>query len=738
MPVGIDALPQVPAAAEATQLPVAMSGSLNDSTVQSVGFAGQKGQRLVVEVESRRLGANLNPTVHLYDARHVQLAWSQGLPVIGGDARLDVALPADGRYTVELHDALFRGADPGFYRLKIGDFKYAGLVHPLGALRGAQTPMQFVDSNLPRAPQTIAAPAELGQRPAPWPSGVPLVSGSRPKMIVSASGEVMEQPAGDKPQEVGPAPVAISGRIAARGEQDRFQIAVTPGQVLRFDVLASRIGSPLDGVLAVLNEQGAQLATSDDRPGTSDPGLDLTVPADAKNLVVALRDLEGRGGEQFVYRIAIRDAAEPDFNLSATEDRWLVPKDGALIARIKAERNNYQGPIQLTLNPLPPGLIVTGNEIPAGGSETLLSFSAPGLEPAQVIASLVGRGTEAAASIERPLLLGETAATKFQPWLRSEVGLAVTPVGPLAVAFQDLAPDARLQLTTSLPIKVRVARAAGVTGAIRLELLTSQPALKKTIKVNNQDQVVDDVDKLLRLAEPVLIAADQNEAMAKILVPADLPLLAYDLAIKAELLAADNKAVAATAFSSARRLPAVAAEARPAEQPLAVFEDQPEFVANLKTGGGQATLETNEKFSGTASVKVTPDQKSNEALPGLSLKIREKPGPGEYRYVQFAWRKDGGQSICLQLAHDGQFGPQASASGKFRYHAGPGPEAFGASIQIAPALPAAFTVVTRDLFFDFGEFTLTGLGLAPVDANFALFDHIYLGKTPADFDLVKP
>ncbi len=62
----------------------------------------------------------------------------------------------------------------------------------------------------------------------------------------------------------------------------------------------------------------------------------------------------------------------------------------------------------------------------------------------------------------------------------------------------------------------------------------------------------------------------------------------------------------------------------------------------------------------------------------------------------------------------------------------------GASIQVAPALPAAFTVVTRDLFFDFGEFTLTGLGLAPLDGTFALFDHIYLGKTPADFELVKP
>ena len=53
-------------------------------------------------------------------------------------------------------------------------------------------------------------------------------------------------------------------------------------------------------------------------------------------------------------------------------------------------------------------------------------------------------------------------------------------------------------------------------------------------------------------------------------------------------------------------------------------------------------------------------------------------------------------------------------------------------------MPAEFTVVTRDLFADFGEFTLTGLALSPVDGEFALFDHIYLGTPPEDFELVKP
>ncbi|HAA71909.1 MAG TPA: hypothetical protein DCE55_22420, partial [Planctomycetaceae bacterium] len=66
----------------------------------------------------------------------------------------------------------------------------------------------------------------------------------------------------------------------------------------------------------------------------------------------------------------------------------------------------------------------------------------------------------------------------------------------------------------------------------------------------------------------------------------------------------------------------------------------------LSKGGGKISLELGDKFSGDSSIKVTPDQRFNDLLPGLGLKIREKPAEGEFRYLQFAWKKKGGQSIC--------------------------------------------------------------------------------------------
>lgn len=851
--VGIDNLAQIEFAPQAAVSNVAMSGALSGSTVAGTTINGKKDQRVVIEVESRRLGANLNPTIHLYDARRKQLAWSQGLAHLAGDARIDTRLPADGVYTIELHDALYRGEEPGFFRLKIGDFHYASLVWPLAAQLGLQTTFQFAATDLPadtKAAATWNRPAgpPWNYQPAPWPADLPLLSGSRPVVMVTDSPEVVEAPAGDKLQEIPAAPVGINGRLEQPGQQDRFRLAVTPGQQLRFDVQARRAGSPLDGVLSIQNEQGAELAANDDRPGTSDPGLDFKVPDGTQALVVALRDLEGRGGPDFIYRISVAPIGVPDFTLSLKEDVFLVPKDGVFLARVRVERDGYNGPIKLEASNLPPSVSVTGDEIPAGATQALVTFSAPGLSAVQSVATMVGSSTEGGTVVRRPVITPRNTLNKLQPWLAGEIGMAVTGPNGLNLVWDLFSADTRLAQGTVLPIKLRVTRPDGQAGAVRLNLLTTQIAPRKKVKVNNVDREVPDTDRTIRFEGTPTIAAGQNEVDARILLPADLPQIAYDLAIEAELLAADNKKVVATVYTPARRLSTVApiaielassapietraglgptgslkgklrrvagftspvslsltglpkgvpapsiavaadqtdfdvplslpygtpagdlgvklvgtsqlnpkdansvvrsgevsvalkvvpGEKPPVEKPLTVFEDQGEFVTSLDQGGGQASLFADEKYSGAASVKVTPDQKFNPMLPGLAVKIREKPGPGEYRYVQFAWKKQGGSAICLQLNHDGQWGPAEGKPNSFRYHAGPGGECFGASLAVDGNLPAGFTVVTRDLFADFGEFTLMGLALSPVDGEFALFDHIYLGNTPESFELVKP
>jgi hypothetical protein len=564
-PICLDGIPTEPFAAAVTRNPVALTGDLTGGAILRTTLAGKAGQHLVVEVEARRLGSKLNPVLRLFDAPGKQLAWSQGVPAIADDARIDQQLPADGQYTIELHDMLYRGAASGRFRLKIGDVPYADLTLPLGAQRGIATPLQFLATNI-STPANLAETPVLGIRPAPWPSGV-VGSGSRPRIEVTNYREVVEtQPPKDPPaaaptspapaaaaaagpQQLPAAPLAVSGRLLAAHETDRYLVPVSPGTKLRVELLAERIGSPIDGVVAIADEQGRELATGDDSPGTTDPALDFTVPSGASALVVSVRDLTGSHGAAHAYRLQITPADAPDFTLAVGQDTLNAPASGRALLRVAAARKNYAGPIQLAFDNLPAGASIAGDTIPAGAPAGLVVITAGGAPGAALITL---RGTSADATIARYAMAPETPVTRRQPWLRESLALAITPASPLTIDWAAAATDADRKLPPGgkLPLAATISRAAGTTGQVRLTLVTSQVPPQK--KVDNK--MVDDTAKALRLEAPVTIAADQTAGAATLLVPADLPPLDYDVVLQAELLGPDNKTVTATAVSSPRRV----------------------------------------------------------------------------------------------------------------------------------------------------------------------------------------
>src|SRR5262249_42206465 len=150
-----------------------------------------------------------------------------------------------------------------------------------------------------------------------------------------------------------------------------------------------------------------------------------------------------------------------------------------------------------------------------------MTHSAPGLAPGQALATITGSSTQPNTTIKRSALVPENTANKLQPWLREQVGVAVATPGPLAVTWDLFPTDQKLAQRVALPVTVRVQRAAGSTGAVRLRLVTTQTTPRKRVKIANQDREVDDVERTLRFEGEPTIAAEQNQAGAKILVPAD-------------------------------------------------------------------------------------------------------------------------------------------------------------------------------------------------------------------------
>ncbi len=553
--VGIDELPQRPFAPDVSDLPVALHGSLTGGTILQTRFTGKAGQRVVIDLEARRLGGGLNPVLEIHRPDGVLLAYSPSQELLGGDARLDVALPADGAYTVKLYDALYRGAGPGHFRLKIGQFQYADVLLPLGVQRGKQATLTAAGGNLAAGTKwTMQSDSPFGLEPAPWPAGH--FSGGRPRVFVTDMPEVAETPpAGGGLQEVA-APAGVSGQLSEPGQVDRYLVRVKPGMRLRFDVRADRIGSPIDTVLSLQQVKGGQLAAADDGEATTDPTLDFTVPGGVEAVVATIADQARGGGPRGIYRLAITEI-KPDFSLTTLADRVNVPQGSVALLRVRTVRAGYTGPIKLSFpGGLPTGVSVAGGDtIPAGATDTLLALRAEGGATGVVIGQMIGQGEGDTSGVARPAMATDTPTAAYQPWLRRELPIAVSRPAPLQVAWEDSAVT-RLVQGVAQPLAAKVARASGASGPVRLSLLTTQVPPLVTAEGPNKGK--PDVARTLRIDNPVNVPQGQDRGVLPLVVPPALRPIAYDIAVRAELLSPDGQRVVADAVSPPRRLSVVA------------------------------------------------------------------------------------------------------------------------------------------------------------------------------------
>jgi len=102
----------------------------------------------------------------------------------------------------------------------------------------------------------------------------------------------------------------------------------------------------------------------------------------------------------------------------------------------------------------------------------------------------------------------------------------------------------------------------------------------------------------------------------------------------------------------------------------------------------------------------------------------------------FAWKKIGGEGIMIQFPDNGTWGVvtqpcvEPPAPGTRRYIAGKNMTGWS-GICLSDEIPEDWEVVIRDLFADFGSFTMTGIALTPFD-NVGLYDSIYLAWSEAE------
>lgn len=142
-------------------------------------------------------------------------------------------------------------------------------------------------------------------------------------------------------------------------------------------------------------------------------------------------------------------------------------------------------------------------------------------------------------------------------------------------------------------------------------------------------------------------------------------------------------------------------------------------------GGGYSSKASNYIF---VRSKTSPAE-----MTGLSIPIRENPGPGQYRYITFAWVKWGGEQIGIKFHVTDNSQKQKGKKYDFTYIAGKAkdPEKQLKGLNLG-SLPTQWTVMTKDLWRDFGNVTLTGVSFICPDSRDAGFDELFLAKSQDD------
>ncbi|HTS17692.1 MAG TPA: peptidase [Verrucomicrobiae bacterium] len=371
-------------------IPATVNGQIMPGSVARYRFPAKSGQHLVVAAAARELIPYLADAVpgwfqaslSLYDAHGHELAYADHFR-FHPDPVLYYEVPKDGEYVVEIRDSLYRGREDFVYRITIGELPFLTDVFPLGAPAGSSTTVNLTGWNLPVDSMTqffksfgnYTVSAHGGGRVS---NHVPFFVDTLPEILDAGTNT---STATAEPVVL---PLIINGRVAKPGEWRVYSFTGYSGQEIVAEVLARRLGSPLDSVLKLTDATGKQLAFNDDHEDPAaglethhaDSYLRARLPASG-TYHLYLGDAQHQGGPEYAYRLRI-SPPRPDFELRVVPSS-INARAGASVpfTVVALRKDGFADKIALVLKNAPAGFTLSGAEIPANENRIRLTLTAP-------------------------------------------------------------------------------------------------------------------------------------------------------------------------------------------------------------------------------------------------------------------------------------------------------------------------------------------------------------------------
>lgn len=387
-----------PTASEVREsLPVVLNGQiLAGGGADRFAFHARKGARLLAVASARELMPYLADAVPgwfqavltLYDPQGNEVAYADDYR-FQPDPVLHYQVPADGRYVLEIKDALYRGRTDFVYRVTLGELPFVTGVFPLGARDGARPTVEIRGWNLPADTLTLGTSERgPGIYPVSLHSGGSSSSSVSPRIPFARDvlPECLEQEPNDRPQSAQriTLPIVLNGRVDRPGDWDVFSFDGRAGAEVVAEVFARRLGSPLDSVLKLIDAAGTLVAVNDDYEDKgaallthhADSRLSAKLPATG-TYYLYLGDTQHNGGRDYAYRLRVAPP-RPDFELRVVPSSITARAGTAAPLTVYAlRRDGFDGEIALELAGAPAGFVVNSGVLPAHEDKVRLTLTLP-------------------------------------------------------------------------------------------------------------------------------------------------------------------------------------------------------------------------------------------------------------------------------------------------------------------------------------------------------------------------
>ena len=348
-------------------------------------FSAKTGQAIIARCAGTRIDSRIDATLVLFDANGKELMRVRDTESY--DPVMAFRVPADGEYTIEVYDFLYRGGDDYFYRLSLTERPFVEAVFPPVGIPGEATEYTVYGYHLPDG-EVVSTGNEKNGVVSPLEKvtvRIPLADDKNfvdqrslatyvPSFASMLDGQLytLSSPQGDAnaitighaaaPVEIEAEPnnnaeqaqnvslpCEFAGQFQAIGDEDWVAFSAVAGERVWIDVISHRARGRTDPVILVeeitTGEDGEpkmkRLANRDDlsvyvnrvpnfETRSRDPAFQFVAKKNATYRVM-IRDIYNmtRGDVRLTYRLVI-GRGEPDFRLVAHGDPYREGNAGDL------------------------------------------------------------------------------------------------------------------------------------------------------------------------------------------------------------------------------------------------------------------------------------------------------------------------------------------------------------------------------------------------------------------------